>query len=894
MTELPTGTVTFLFTDIEGSTRLLQELGDEYRRLQDRQASIMRTAIAEGAGVEIRTEGDAFFAVFPTSGGALRAAVTAQRELASFHWPDGRSIRVRMGLHTGEGTLGGDDYLGIDVNRAARIAATGHGGQVVNSEATRALVADDLPQVVSLRDLGAHRLKDIEHAEHLHDLVIDGLPSEFPALRSLQGRRTNLPSHRTSFVGRAREIADVEELLGATRLLTLTGPGGTGKTRLAVHVAWERLDRHRDGAYLVDLSPVTEPGLVLPEIARALRVREAPGLDLAAALTEHLRDLELLLLLDNLEQVVDASPLVGTLLDGAPHLTVLATSRIPLRLSGEQEYRLAPLTLPERDQMGDAEALARCESVRLFLDRAASVRPGLEITDADAPALFAIVSRLDGLPLALELAGSRMRVLTIGALAQRLEQRLPLLTGGARDAPERQRTLAATIGWSHDLLDPDGQRLFARLSIFSGGWTLEAAEAVCGEGLDVLEGIESLVDASLVRRAELPDGGLRFSMLETIREFATGRLADADDAERERLDRRHAAFFLELAETAEPNLTKGDQVHWLAILDRELDNVRVALERAERSEDPERRQTGMRTAAALWRYWSQRGRMSEERAHLERLLAGRPAERRGAARARALGALGSIAYWQADPAYLGPYVEALEIAREVGDRRLLSEALLNRSFVQDYSEEGMAQRLASLEECLEVTADDDVFTRGLVFTAFGYMRLFAGDREGAAEHLEHAVDLQRATGETYAMAESLIGLTGLAYDAGDMAAMRRYLDEAARVSLPTRNPVELCTLLLPFARIANDEGRHEDAARLMGAYRRIEDDFDVHIPRIGVEYLGDPEVQARAELPDEAFRAAHDEGYGWALEQAFVAVEGEAAREPSAPHLTPGPTDPSR
>jgi predicted ATPase/class 3 adenylate cyclase len=878
VTDLPTGIVTFLFTDIEGSTRLLQELGSEYGRLQDEQASIMRAAIADGDGVEIRTEGDAFFAVFPTPGGGIRAAVHAQRELASFPWPEDRSIRVRMGLHTGEGILGGDDYLGIDVNRAARIAATGHGGQVVISAATLALVAGSLPEGVSVRDLGDHRLKDIEHPEHLHDLIVHGLPSEFPALRSLQGRRTNLPSHRTSFVGRSREVAEVDGLLDSSRLLTLTGPGGTGKTRLAVRVAWERIDRHQDGAYLVDVSPVTEPDLVFPEIARALRVRETPGLELAAALVEHLRDLELLLVLDNLEQVVEASPLVGTLLDAAPLLTVLATSRIPLRLSGEQEYRLAPLAVPGREQMADAVRLGSFESVQLFIDRASAVQPGLEITDATAPALFEIVSRLDGLPLALELAGSRMRVLTLEALAQRLEQRLPLLTGGARDAPERQRTLEATIAWSHELLDPDGQRLFARLSVFSGGWTLEAAEAVCGDDLDVLEGLGSLVDASLVRRTELPDGGLRFSMLETIREFATARLSGADDDEREALDRRHAAVLRELAEAAEPNLTKGDQVVWLSVLDRELDNIRVALERAERSDDVERREAGMRTAAALWRYWSQRGRMTEGRAHLERLLAGPAAERRAAPRARALGALGSIAYWQSDPGYVGPYLEALEIAREVGDRRLLSEALLNRSFVQDYSEEGMAARLASLEECLEVTEDDDVFTVGLIYTAFGYLRLFVGDRAGAAEQLERAVALQRATGETYAMAESLIGLTGLAYDAGDLVAMRRHLDEASRVVLPTRNPVELCPLLLPFARIANHEDRHEDAARMMGAYRRIEDDYDVHIPRIGVEYLGDPEVQAKAELGDEAFRAAHDEGYGWPLEQAFVFTEREAAR----------------
>ena len=879
MIELPTGTVTFLFTDIEGSTRLLQELADEYGRLQDEHAAIMRAAIADGGGVEIRTEGDSFFVVFPTPSGALRAVVDAQRGLASFPWPDGGRLSVRMGLHTGEGIPGGDDYLGIDVNRAARIAATGHGGQVVISETTLALVTGNLPDGVSVRDLGTHRLKDIELPEHLHDLLVRGLPSDFPALRSLGGRRTNLPSHRTSFVGRANEIAEVDELLSSTRLLTLTGPGGTGKTRLAVRVAWERLDRHRDGVTFVDLSPVTDPDLVLPEIARALRVREEPGRDLADAVRDHLRERELLLVVDNLEQVVEGSEIVGALLDDAPQLTVLATSRIPLRLSGEQEYGLAPLALPDREHMADTERLRTCESVQLFLDRASAVRPGLQITDESAPALARIVARLDGLPLALELAGSRMRVLGLDALAERLEQRLPLLVGGARDAPERQRTLESTIAWSHELLDADQRRLFAELSIFSGGWTLEAAEAVCGGGgLDVLEGLGALVDASLVRRAELLDGMLRFSMLETIREFATARLAAEDGGEREALDRRHAAFFLALAEKSERYLTGSDQAVWFAALDRELDNVRAALERAERTDDVERAETGLRTAAAIWRYWSQRGRMPEGRAQLERLLAGVAAQGRGAPRARALGALGSIEYWQSDPGHEPLYREAAEIAREVGERRLLSEALLNLSFIQDYSEQGMTERVALLEECLQVAEENDLFVRGLVWTAFGYIDMFLGDRAGAAEAMERAVSLQRQGGETYALSEGLTGLAGLAHEAGDMAEMRRYLDEATQFVLPNENPVELCTLLLPYARIANHLGRHEDAARGMGAYKRIEDDYDVHIPRIGVTFLGDPDEQARAALGDEAFEAAHAEGYAWNVEQAFAFVAVEASR----------------
>ena len=461
------------------------------------------------------------------------------------------------------------------------------------------------------------------------------------------------------------------------------------------------------------------------------------------------------------------------------------------------------------------------------------MRPGLEITDESAPTLARIVSRLDGLPLALELAGSRMRVLGLDALAERIERRLPLLRDGARDAPERQRTLESTIAWSHDLLDPEAQRLFAELAVFSGGWTLEAAEATCGDDLDVMEGLGVLVDASLIRRAELPGGKLRFSMLETIREFATARLATADDGERDAIDRRHAAFFQELAEEAERHLTSGDQLFWLATLDRELDNIRLALERAQRTDDAERAGTGLLTAAAIWRYWSQRGRMPEGRAHLERLLARPTTQRRDAARARALGALGSLAYWQSDPAHVRCYRESAEIAREVGERRLLSSSLLNLSFIQDYSETGIVERLALLEECLQIAEEDDLFLRGQLWTAFGYIHLFTGDRAAAAEMIERGVALHRKGGETYALSEGLVGLAGISFDAGDIVGMRRYLDEAMQMVLSTKNPVAFCTLLLPYARLANHFGRHEDAARMMGAYNRIEDDYDVHIPGWG-------------------------------------------------------------
>jgi predicted ATPase/class 3 adenylate cyclase len=883
MVDFPTGTVTFLFTDIEGSTRLLRGLGEAYESLQDEHASIMRAAIAQGSGVEIRTEGDAFFVAFPTPGGAVRAAVAAQRGLAAFPWPEGGQVRVRMGMHTGDGVLGGDDYVGIDVNRAARIAATGHGGQVVVSEPTRALLEDALPEGVSFRDLGVHRIKDFDRAEHLHDLLIDGLDSGFPALRSLDARRTNLPTLRSTFVGRATEIAEVDRLLDGTRLLTLTGPGGTGKTRLALQVAWERLDRHPDGVFFVDLSSVSDPGLVTAEIAGALRVRAATGEDLPEALVEHLHDHDLLLVLDNLEQLIGAGSTIGTLLDAAPRLTVLVTSRIPLRVAGEQEYPVLPLALPDADHLADA-SWRSYESVELFTQRAAAVRPGLRITDADGPAVVRIVERLDGLPLALELAASRLRVLDLEALAARIDRRLPLLTGGARDLPERQRTLTSTIAWSHDLLGPHEQRLFARLCVFAGGCTLDEAEAICGDDLDVLDGLGELVDASLVRRIQLADGTLRFRMLETIREYAADQLATGDEQEREALQRAHSAYFRDLAEEAEPFLTSDHQVTWLATLERELDNLRAVLDRADR-DDPDTQdiENGLRIAGAIWRFWQQRGRLPEGRARLERMLARPEAQRRDAVRARALGALGSIVYWQGDQGLvLAPYQEAVEIARELGDRRLLAQALLNRSFVQDFSPEAMDQRVRLLQESLEVAGEGDVFLQGQIWSALGYLQLFSGDIAGASESASRALALMRESGDRFALCETLVGLAGLAFFRGDIDEVRRRLGEATALVTDGSSPfnVNVFALLLPYARIANEEGRHDDAASFVGAYNRVEDDYDLHIPDIGVAFLGDPRLVAKEALGDDAYERAWAKGYALTLEQMLTLAAHEASLGP--------------
>jgi predicted ATPase/class 3 adenylate cyclase len=869
MTGLPTGTITFLFTDIEGSTRLIRKLGREaYRRVQDDHGHILRDAIAAGQGVEVRTEGDSFFAVFRTPDGALQAAISAQRQLQTHDWPDEGTVRVRMGMHTGEGVLGGmdADYLGLDVNRAARIAAAGHGGQVLLSQATLSLVEHTLPAGVSLRDLGLHRLKDLEHPEHLHDLAIDGLRADFPDLKSLDVRPTNLPAQRTSFVGRELELVKVTDLLGRTRLLTLTGTGGTGKTRLALKVAADQLERFPDGVFLVDLSAVTNHMFILTEIAAALRVREEPGRDLATTLGEHLENRELLLVIDNMEQVVEAAPAIGRLLDAASRIRVLVTSRVPLRISGEQVYEVLPLPLPFPQHIDHLERLVECESVALFLERAAAVRPGFQITQQTAAAVAEITARLDGLPLALELAASRVKILSPIELAALLEERLPLLTGGARDLPKRQRTLRAAIQWSYDLLSPDERRLFARAAAFSGGWTLESAAFVCGPGarLGFLEGLESLVENGLVQRLETADGAIRFRMLETVAEFAGGCLASSDEEDIVR--RRHAEYFRDIAEQAEPHLTDEHRTRWLQYFEHEHDNVRAALEWAEKKDDAG---TALRLATALWRFWQQRGHLQEGRGRLERLTALPAAKERDAVRARALSALGGVAFWQNDyEAVRRPYEEAVEIARELEDPTLLSNALYDLSFVSNIADGNFDRAEETLRESLAHSERDLVLT-ARIWTALGYTEALRGNLASAIEKLQQGTHLHREHGNRLFLAENLIALAGLTFstDMDKYEEARGYLDEAVNVMAQTESPIVFATVLPPLAFLANHEGRHRRAARLMGLWEAMREELGGGPPSAARAHFADPEADARAALGDDEYDRIRAEGHEMTVEE---------------------------
>jgi predicted ATPase/class 3 adenylate cyclase len=603
MADAPTGTVTLLFSDIEGSTRLLQRTGDAYADLLAEHRRLLSEAFERHRGFQVDSEGDAFFVTFASAGDAAAAASEAQRALARHPWPGETEIRVRMGLHSGEPRLIERRYVGLDVHQAARVMAAGHGGQVLLSESTRTLL-DDRFQV---RDLGDHRLKDLSGPQRLYQLLIEGLPGDFPPLKTLDNRPTNLPAQPNAFVGRVDELKELEALLTRddVRLVTLTGTGGGGKTRLALQVAAAVVEQFANGVFFVSLAPIRDWELVVPTVAQTLGLREQAGESVVETLTEYLRDKQMLLVLDNLEQVVAAAPVLAGLLASAPGLNVLATSRTPLRLSGERTYAVRPLALGE--------------SVQLFGERAHAAVAEFAVTDENEETVAEICVRLEGLPLAIELAAPRVRALPPPALRRRLDERLKLLTGGAQDVDERQRTLRGTIEWSYDLLLAEEKALFARLGVLVGGGRPEDAEALCDPdgrlGIDVLDGLESLVEKSLLRQRADSDGEPRFWMLETIREYACELLEVSGELEQGR--RAQAEHYAGVAEQLDLQSRTGDHASILARIDHDYANFRTAIEWSRENGDGE---LLLRLATALWGFWSTRGFAAEGSKALEDAL----------------------------------------------------------------------------------------------------------------------------------------------------------------------------------------------------------------------------------------------------------------------------------
>lgn len=878
MRKLPTGTVTFLFTDIEGSTLLLRDLGEGYRAVLDEHSVIVRRAIAEARGTEVRTEGDSFFAVFLTPGDAVRAAVVAQRGLSSHRWPHERPLRVRMGLHTGEGVMGVDDYLGLDVNRAARIAAAASGGQVLLSEATAVLVENNLGEGVVIRSLGHHRLKDLGRPEHLHDLVIRGLQSQFPPPRSMEVP-SNLPVELTSFVGRESEVDQAKALLARTRLLTVTGPGGAGKTRLALRLAADISDDFSDGTFFVDLAPVSDPALVTPTIASTLGVREE-GWErpVGESLADHLRDRRLLLVLDNFEQVVPAAPLVTELLAAAPSLKIVVTSRASLRLQVEQELPLTPLNVPDVNALAPVEDLFRNEAVALFVQRATAVDPNFILTHESAREVAEIVARLDGLPLAIELAAMRIAVLTPADMLRRMDRRLPLLNRGARDLPARQKTLRAAVGWSYDLLANHERVFFRRFSVMNGGATLEAAGAVCDANgdmaMEVLEVLESLADNSLVQTSNTPQGGIRFGMLQTVREFAQEQL-DAE-GERSSIGRRHAGWFLDFAEEAEPHFRGPEMLRWLESVQQEHDNLRAALLWAIENDAAE---LGLRLSGALWRFWHLGGHLTEGRRWASAVLSLPSAAKQTVARSKALAALGGLAYWQTDvPAAREAYEEALEISRKLGDGPSVAEGTYNLAFAYGL----VPTRSGSRELFVQSRAMFDRLgnRRGVADSLWGLAMLarLEGDYVAARSQAEASVRLHRENGDALGLVDSLQELGRAAFELEDLEVARSSFLQTLEFLGPVGYRTAIAIALENLAAFENRRAEPERALRLAGASEALKESAGGQVPPEFVD-LPDPREAAKATLSKERMASAWEEGRAMTLQEAVTYARSERVPE---------------
>ena len=676
--ELPTGTVTFLFTDIEGSTRLLTGLRGGYAEVLGEHQRLLRAAFDEHAGREVHTEGDAFFVAFARASDAIAAAVSAQRSLASQPWPEGVEVRVRMGVHTGEAEIRQDDYVGLDVHRAARICAAGHGGQMLISSSTRALVADELPADVALCDLGEHRLKDLERPEHLFQLVVGDLPAEFPPPASLSpgsGGANGLPQPPNQTIGRADDVQAIVDRLrvDGVRLLTLTGPGGVGKTRLALDAARALKEDFADGAHLISLAALHRSQDVPAALVKALAIVVLSGESAEQAAERFLAAKRLLLVVDNFEHVLAATPFIGRLLGACPSLTVLATSREPLGLQAEERYPVASLALPARAMPEDGEALARVPAVVLFCARARARDPGFDLDDANAPAVVDICRRVDGLPLAIELAAARCGLLSPDEIAQRLGDALGAMGSGPRDAPARQRTLRATIDWSHERLADAEQQCFARFAVFAGGATVAAAEAITGASLDVLDGLVAKNLLTLRHEAHAPS---RLGMLETIRAYAGERFASTPDEQAVR--ERHYRYYVALAErhgTERALWRAGGRGH-LAELDADIDNIHAALAWALRQADAE---LALAPAAALGCYWTMRNRYADAVDWIDQALNLPGAAAHPALRVRALCTKSRCVWQMGRSAEQSTIVAEMEaIARRLGDPVILSQALCRR------------------------------------------------------------------------------------------------------------------------------------------------------------------------------------------------------------------------
>jgi predicted ATPase/class 3 adenylate cyclase len=919
------GVTTLLFTDIEGSTRLWEQEGERMSRALAEHDALSRKAVEGNRGVVVKMTGDGMYAAFGDALDALNATAMLQQSLRDLAANNHIPLQVRAGLHLGTVERRDDDLFGSPVNRAARIMKAAHGGQVLLSQAVVDHVNQRLPQSVSLRDLGAVRLRDLATSEHVYQLVHPGLRRDFPALRSLEATPNNLPQQVTSFIGRERELADAKRLLEGTRLLTLLGMGGLGKTRLSLQIAADVLEKYPDGVWFVDLAPITDPSLVPNVAAQVLGVHEEPGKPLTRTLCAHVREHKLLLVLDNCEHLVSAcANLADALLQAGPQLRILATSREALHIRGEQAYPVLPLAVPDRN--AGVETLLRSEAVQLFVERARLQKPEFALTEREAPAIAELCARLDGIPLALELAAARLRSLSVTDINARLHDRFKLLTGGSRVALERQQTLRALVSWSYDLLHEDEQIVLDRLSVFAGGFDLQGAEAVCGAApiarQHVVDLVTSLVEKSLVM-VEQEGRGSRYGLLETIKEFAHEHLSQrygmpgtiheyASERLKERDDvaataARHCDYYLGVAKTGRTKLEGPEQAEWMRRLEVDLDNLRAAIALAlAGGADPV---IAVKFEVALMRFRSLRGYSTEARNNLRAALALPALQEPTVARAHALYVGGALAHIQSDYAEAAKMLtECLTIRRGLGNAREIAAALSTLSTL--YVQQGeIAKARDCEEEAIGIFRDlGDGIGEAIGLLNLGEISLRETDRDGARRLFEHCLTIARSIEHRELESECERNLGELALGAsdleaaqarftrslkicrdaedkrgeaitlgalgrtdaagGDLSAARKKLSESMRALQAFEMTSELLDCLEDHARLLQLVGQFANAVRAFAAAAAFREAFGLRRSPHGDADKQASLEAARAALGEPALDAAWSMGKTWALDEA--------------------------
>ena len=892
----PTGTVTFLFSDIEGSTRLVELLGEGYPAVLQRHREALRRAFGASGGVERGTEGDSFFVAFADAGRAVAAAVAATRELASADWPDGAPVSVRIGLHTGEGRLVDGDYVGLDVHRAARIAAAGHGGQVLISESTRILAERTLAADISLRDLGEHRLKDLPAPEHLYQVVIEGGRADFPPLRSLARTVANLPPQLATIVGRDADVEAVRRLLGEARVVTVTGPGGTGKTRLVQEVARTVARSDQTDVAFDPLEALTDADLIPVEVIRALRLDVNAAREPLDRLAEHLGLRTTLLVLDNLEQLSGAAVVVRSLLDRASTLSILVSSQAALHIGGEQEYALGTLLLPDGSQgVGHkVEDVAENPAVRLFVERARSVRADFVLDDSNVNAVVAICTRLDGLPLAIELAAAHAKLLSPAAILERIVDRFDALASRREDLPMRQRTLRATVAWSYELLGESARRLFRRMAVFAGGARLSEIEALAAVEPaipDAIGTLETLVDRSLVSTRHGPAGNDRFGLLETMRTYGRELLLEAGEGQV--VTAGHAAIYRDIARRAEPEFYGRARRVWLDRLAEDHDNLRAALDELLAAGNLE---AGLDLGADLWRFWQMRGHLAEGSQRLDELLAAAGAP--GAppvspfVLSRAEEAAGSIRYWTSSDRRRPRsfYERSVAHAVESGDRRRVAWAKYNLAFAFDFTpapemgEVNVERATALREEALEEfrALDDRRGVAESLWAMGGNALSMLSQPERARRLLLEALPLLEELSDLYGTGWALTSLAMLAAFEGDLDGAETSVLRAADLFVRDGEIGGELVSLLALGALAAQRGDDVTAIRIAAAVEAAARAIGVEIPSIPP--IMDPLATAAANLaPDDLLR---ERGIGVALGARSIltaALESRHATTGAAP-----------